>query len=132
MSLFITFEGPDGIEGAQLERGEGMKLILSIVNSDDARGLTDALMQAGYRSTTISTTGGFLRQGNATILVGTEDEQTDTVLQIIRSNCRTRSQFVNPLPPVMESGELYMPSPVEVQVGGAVVFVLSVDRAERF
>ncbi len=109
-----------------------MKLILSIVNSDDARGLTDALMQAGYRSTTISTTGGFLRQGNATILVGTENEQVDTVLKIIRSNCRTRSQFVNPLPPVMESGELYMPSPVEVQVGGAVVFVLSVDRAERF
>jgi len=109
-----------------------MKLIVSIVNSDDARGLTDALMQAGYRSTTISTTGGFLRQGNATILVGTEDEQIDTVLKIIRSNCRTRSQFVNPLPPVMESGELYMPSPVEVQVGGAVVFVLSVDRAERF
>ncbi len=109
-----------------------MKLILSIVNSDDARGLTDALMQAGYRSTTISTTGGFLRQGNATILVGTENDQVDTVLKIIRSNCRTRSQFVNPLPPVMESGELYMPSPVEVQVGGAVVFVLSVDRAERF
>lgn len=109
-----------------------MKLIVSIVNSDDARGLTDALMQKGYRSTTISTTGGFLRQGNATILVGTEDEMVDTVLQVIRNNCRTRSQYVNPLPPVMESGELYMPSPVEVQVGGAVVFVLSVDRAERF
>jgi uncharacterized protein YaaQ len=109
-----------------------MKLIVSIVNSDDARGLTDALMQKGYRSTTISTTGGFLRQGNATILVGTEDEMVDTVLQVIHNNCRTRSQYVNPLPPVMESGELYMPSPVEVQVGGAVVFVLSVDRAERF
>ena len=109
-----------------------MKLIVSIVNSDDARGLTDALMQEGYRATTISTTGGFLRQGNATILIGTEDDKMEDVLQIIRSNCRTRSQYVNPLPPVMESGELYMPSPVEVQVGGAVVFVLSVERAERF
>jgi uncharacterized protein YaaQ len=109
-----------------------MKLIVSIVNSDDARGLTDALMQEGYRATTISTTGGFLRQGNATILIGTEDETVDDVLEIIRHNCRTRSQYVNPLPPVMESGELYMPSPVEVQVGGAVVFVLNVDRAERF
>jgi uncharacterized protein YaaQ len=109
-----------------------MKLIVSIVNSDDARGLTDALMQEGYRATTISTTGGFLRQGNATILIGTEDDKMEDVLQIIRSNCRTRSKYVNPLPPVMESGELYMPSPVEVQVGGAVVFVLSVDRAERF
>ena len=109
-----------------------MKLVVGIVNSDDARGLIDALMQKGYRSTTISTTGGFLRQGNATILIGTEDDKVDDVMDIIRKNCRTRSQYVNPLPPVMESGELYMPSPVEVQVGGAVVFVLNVDRAERF
>ena len=109
-----------------------MKLIVSIVNSDDARGLNDALVQKGYRSTTISTTGGFLRQGNATILIGTEDVKVDDILDIIHNNCRTRSQYVNPLPPVMESGELYMPSPVEVQIGGAVVFVLNVDRAERF
>jgi uncharacterized protein YaaQ len=109
-----------------------MKMIVSIINSDDARGLTDALMQKGYRATTIGTTGGFLRQGNATLLIGTEDEKVDEVLEIIRHNCRTRSQYVNPLPPIMESGELYMPSPVEVQVGGAVVFVLNVDRAERF
>ena len=109
-----------------------MKLIVSIVNSDDARKLNDALVQKGYRSTTISTTGGFLRQGNATILIGTEDVNVDDILDVIRNNCRTRSQYVNPLPPVMESGELYMPSPVEVQIGGAVVFVLNVDRAERF
>ena len=109
-----------------------MKLLVSIVNSDDARGLTDGLMRKGYRATTISTTGGFLRQGNATMLIGVEDEKVDDVLEIIRTNCRTRTQYVNPLPPIMESGELYMPSPVEVQVGGAVVFVLSVDRAARF
>jgi uncharacterized protein YaaQ len=109
-----------------------MKLLVSIVNSDDARGLTDALMREGYRATTISTTGGFLRQGNATILVGIEDGKVDDVLEVIHDNCRTRTQYVNPLPPIMESGELYMPSPVEVQIGGAVVFVLSVDRTERF
>lgn len=109
-----------------------MKLLVSIVNNDDARRLTDVLMQEGYRATKISTTGGFLRQGNATILIGIEDKEVDGVLEIIRNNCRTRTQYINPLPPVMESGELYMPSPVEVQVGGAVVFVLSVDRAERF
>ncbi len=109
-----------------------MKLLVSIVNSEDARGLNEALMLKGYRATTISTTGGFLRQGNATILIGIEDEKVDGVLDIIRNNCRTRTQYVNPLPPIMESGELYMPSPVEVQVGGAVVFVLSIDRAERF
>ena len=109
-----------------------MKLLVSIVNSDDARGLNEALVREGYRATTISTTGGFLRQGNATILIGIEEEKVDKVLDIIRHNCHTRTQYVNPLPPIMESGELYMPSPVEVQIGGAVVFVLSVERAERF
>jgi len=109
-----------------------MKLVMSIVNSDDARGLIDALMRSGYRATMISTTGGFLREGNATIFIGTEDENVPDVLRIIRENCHTRIQYVNPLPPIMESGELYMPTPVEVQVGGATVFVINVDQYEKF
>lgn len=108
-----------------------MKLVMGIVHSDDAGKLVDALTGAGYGATTISTTGGFLRQGNATILVGTQDEKVPHVLQLIRENCRTRRQFVNPLPPVMEPGEMYIPAPVEVQVGGATVFVLEVVRFEQ-
>ncbi len=109
-----------------------MKLVMSIVNSDDAGRLVDALTQAGYRATTISTTGGFLRQGNATIFVGLEDQQVPHVLELIRENCHTRTQFVNPLPPVMEPGEMYIPTPVDVQVGGATVFVLDVTQFEHF
>jgi uncharacterized protein YaaQ len=109
-----------------------MKLVLGIVNHDDAGRLVDALTAAGFRATTISTTGGFLRQGNATILVGTEDEQVPHVLRLIRENCHTRRQFVNPLPPVMEPGEMYMPTPVEVQVGGATVFILDIVQFEHF
>jgi uncharacterized protein YaaQ len=109
-----------------------MKLIMGIVNSDDQARLVDALTQAGYRATTISTTGGFLRQGNATIFVGTEDEKVPHVLQLIKENCHTRMQYVNPLPPVMEPGEMYIPTPVDVQVGGATVFVLEVAQFERF
>jgi uncharacterized protein YaaQ len=109
-----------------------MKLVMSIVHSDDAGRLTDALTQAGYRATIISTTGGFLRQGNATIFVGTQEDRVPDVLQLIRDNCRTRQEFVNPLPPVMEPGEMYVPAPVEVQVGGATVFVLDVAQFEHF
>jgi uncharacterized protein YaaQ len=109
-----------------------MKLIMSIVHSDDAGRLVSALTAAGYRATTISTTGGFLRQGNATVFVGTEDENVDHVLQLVQENCRTRRQFINPLPPVMEPGEMYMPTPVDVQLGGATVFVLEVSRFEHF
>ena len=109
-----------------------MKLILSIVNSDDARPLLEVLSREGQRATMVSTTGGLLREGNSTILIGVEDEQMDAVLSIIRENCQSRKQFVNPLPPIMEPGELYMPAPVEIEVGGATVFVLDVERFERF
>jgi uncharacterized protein YaaQ len=109
-----------------------MKLVMSIVNSDDAEQLVNALTQAGYRATTISTTGGFLRQGNATIFVGTEDENVENVLQLVKVNCCTRSEYVSPLPPVMEPGEMYVPTPVDVQVGGATVFVMDGVQFERF
>lgn len=104
------------------------KLLISIVHSDDADQLITALREGGFSSTKISTTGGFLREGNATILVGTDEETVPAVLEIVKQNCHTRTQYVNPLPPVMEPGELYMPNPVEVQVGGAVIFVLDVER----
>jgi len=108
-----------------------IRLIVGIVHSDDANQLIAALRDGGFSSTKISTTGGFLREGNATILVGTDGDKVPTVLDIIKSNCHTRTQYVN-LPPVMEPGELYMPNPVEVQVGGAVIFVLDVERLIKY
>jgi uncharacterized protein YaaQ len=110
----------------------GMKLVVSIVHGDDVDQLSAALRQRGFSSTKISTTGGFLREGNATILVGTDEQEVQTVLDIIKHSCHTRTQYVNPLPPVMEPGELYMPNPVEVQVGGAVVFVLDIEKVARY
>ncbi|HIC90163.1 MAG TPA: hypothetical protein EYP04_12285 [Anaerolineae bacterium] len=104
---------------------------MSIVNNDDSRNLLDRLAQRGFGATLISTTGGFLREGNATIFVGVDDEKVDEVLSIIRQSCRTRSRYVNPLPPVMESGELHIATPLEVQVGGATVFVMNVERFEK-
>lgn len=108
-----------------------MKMVLCVVHSDDAAGLLEALTQRDYRATTISTTGGFLREGNTTILIGTEERNLQEVLELIQESCRTRTQLMNPLPPVMEPGELHMPYPVEVEVGGAIVFVLNVERFLR-
>lgn len=109
-----------------------MKLIVAIVQSDDAGALSDALREANFQSTLISSTGGFLREGNATLFIGVDDSQVDQVLRLIKENCHTRTQYVNPMPPVMEPGELYMPPPVEVQVGGATVFVANIERFEKF
>lgn len=51
--------------------------------------------------------------------------------EIIRDNCRERSRYLTPMPPMVEPGELLMPYPVEVQVGGATVFVLNVESFEK-
>jgi len=110
----------------------GIKLIVSIVHSDDADQLITALREGSFSSTKISTTGGFLREGNATILVGTDEDKVPQVLEIIKNNCHTRTQYVNPLPPVMEPGELYMPNPIEVQVGERLIFVVDVERLIRY
>lgn len=109
-----------------------MKLIVGIVHSDDAEALIRVLEQKGQRCTLISTTGGFLREGNATVLIGADENQVDQVLDVIKENCHARTQLVSPLPPVAEAGEFYIPRPVEVQVGGATVFVLDVMRSEKY
>lgn len=109
-----------------------MKLVVAIVQRDDAGKLLDVLRDNNYPTTLISTTGGFLRAGNSTIMVGVEEEKLEPLLGIVKRNCTTRSQFVNPMPPVMEPGELYLAQPVEVQVGGATVFVIDIARFEKF
>jgi uncharacterized protein YaaQ len=108
-----------------------VKLVIAIIHKEDAGPLVDALLEREFRATRLHSSGGFLRQSNASLLVGVEDDQVDAVLEIIRDNCVSRTQVVSPLPPIMEPGEFYLPYPTEVTVGGAVVFVLPVDRYER-
>ncbi|HEY7590158.1 MAG TPA: cyclic-di-AMP receptor [Candidatus Limnocylindrales bacterium] len=108
-----------------------MKLIVAIVHNEDAGPLVDALLERDYRATRLHSSGGFLKQSNATILVGVEEAVVDEVLGVVRETCTSRTQVVNPMPPIMEPGEFFMPYPLEVEVGGATVFVLPVDRFER-
>jgi uncharacterized protein YaaQ len=108
-----------------------MKLVVAIVHNEDAGVLVDALLEREFRATRMQSSGGFLKQGNATVIVGVEDDEVDEVLGIVRVQCNTRTQIVNPMPPIMEPGEFFMPYPLEVEVGGATVFVLPVERFER-
>ena len=108
-----------------------MKLVVSIVHNEDAGPLVDALLEKEYRATRLHSSGGFLKQSNATIIVGVDDGKVEEVLEIVRENCTSRTQVVNPMPPIMEPGEFFMPYPLEVEVGGATVFVLPVERFER-
>ncbi len=108
-----------------------MKLVVAIVHPEDAGVLVNALLEKEYRATRLHSSGGFLKQSNATIMLGVEDDKVDVVLEIIRESCHSRTQLVHPMPPIMEPGEFFLPYPLEVEVGGATVFVLPVDRFER-
>jgi uncharacterized protein YaaQ len=104
-----------------------MKLIMAIISSDDSRDALDRLTKAGFRATVISTTGGFLREGNTTIFVGTEDQKVTQAVEVLRQTCRRRTQWVSPLP-TLEGPGLEMSEPIEVGVGGAVIFVMNVEQ----
>ena len=108
-----------------------MKLVVAIVHSEDAGALVDALLEREFRATRLHSSGGFLKQTNATIMLGVEEAKVDEVIAIVGEQCHARTQIVNPMPPIMEPGEFYLPYPVEVEMGGAVVFVLPVERFER-
>lgn len=109
-----------------------MKLIISIVQKEDSDVLLKALTEAGHKATLISTTGGFLREGNATVFVGVEHNRVEEVLELVKQSCHMRTRYLSPIVPVTEPSEFYIPQPVELEVGGATVFVIDVERHERF
>ena len=106
-----------------------MKLITAIVNKEDSSSVCNALTKAGYSVTRLSTTGGFLRAGNVTILIGVKDDRVQAVIDIIGKYSKSRKQVI---PTTSEAGINFYPSmPVEVTVGGATIFVLNVERFEK-
>ena len=108
-----------------------MKLIIAVVQGEDAQKTVVGLTDKGISSTRIASTGGFLQQGNVTLLIGVEDTQVEEALQVIHTNCHERSRYLTPVPPLAEPGEFFMAYPVEVQVGGATVWVVPVDSFEK-
>lgn len=105
-----------------------MKLVLTIVQDADAAKLQNALSERGLRSTKLASTGGFLREGNTTFLLGVEDHEVTMVKSIIHDVCRERSKLLRPLPHMSEMGPVMPNEPIEVSVGGATVFVMDVEE----
>ncbi len=64
-----------------------MKLIFAIVRDSDDRAVIDALITRTYRVTRVASTGGFLRRGNVTLMIGVEADQVQPVIDLIKSTC---------------------------------------------
>ena len=108
-----------------------MKLIIAIVQDEDASRLINDLMTEGYRVTKLATTGGFLRAGNTTLLVGVEDDHLERALGIVEKVCKSRKQVATTPSPVSGTTGMYVPFPVEVTVGGATIFVMDVEQFRK-
>ncbi|MDQ0216219.1 uncharacterized protein YaaQ [Oikeobacillus pervagus] len=109
-----------------------MKLILAVVQDQDSNRLSQALVEHHFRATKLASTGGFLKSGNTTFIIGIEDIRVQKALDVIKDNCQSRDQLVAPVSPLGGNANSYVPYPVEVEVGGATVFVLPVEQFHQF
>ncbi|MBM7610073.1 uncharacterized protein YaaQ [Lysinibacillus composti] len=109
-----------------------MKLVVAVVQDQDSNRLASALTKNNFRATKLASTGGFLRSGNTTFLIGVEDKSVPQLLDLIRDNCRSREQLVSPVSPLGGNADSYIPYPIEVEVGGATVFVLPIEQFHHF
>ena len=103
-----------------------MKLVVAIVNDDDSHAVLSEITRAEFSATKLSTSGGFLRAGNVTLLIGVEDERVSELIDLIGRFSRKRTQLVQPASTYIN--EPLMSAPVEITVGGATVFVLDVAQ----
>ena len=109
-----------------------MKMIVAIVQDEESSRLVSALMNDGFGVTKLATTGGFLRAGNTTLLIGVDDERLNDALHIIEKLCKSRRQVATS--PLTAGGAvgMYSQMPIEVTVGGATVFVLDVEQFAKY
>ena len=107
-----------------------MKMITVIVDNSDADSICHGLSDAGFSFTKMATTGGFLRSGNTTLLMGVEDERMEEAIEVIRSKSFRHKE----IGAIRYSANPTMPPsyPVDITVGGAILFVTDVVRFERF
>ena len=108
-----------------------MKLIIAIINNDDSLTVQSELVTKGYFVTKLSSTGGFLKQGNTTFLIGVEDQKVDPVISIIKENAHKRV-ISEPTMPTGMMGDFLTPVMVDVTIGGATIFVLPIESFVKF
>jgi uncharacterized protein YaaQ len=92
------------------------KLIIAVVQNEDADAVVDALLEDEFRATRLASTGGFLRRGNTTLMIGADEEQVDQVLDLIRRHAHAGA-----------AGQVQQQS----TPAAATVFVLDLEEYQR-
>ena len=107
-----------------------MKLIFAIIQTEDEKSLIRALVEHEISVTSITSSGGFLKSGNATLMIGADEDHVPIVLDIIKHKSHRRKSM---MPPVTASRTTEgIPTPVPVYVGGATLFIVDVAQFIKF
>lgn len=108
-----------------------MKLVFAIVHDEDGPKVMDELNANGFSVTKLCSTGGFLKAGNTTLLMGVEEEKVDQVIGIIEKKSKRRKHGVKAPAAGNAVTGMLTPNSVEVELAGATVFVTDVERFEK-
>lgn len=87
-----------------------MKLLIAVLWDEDAERAVPGLVERGLRVTRVASTGGFLRRGNTTLLIGVDDSRVSEAVDVLRTS----------------GSEVQLPGS-----GRGAVFVLDVARFEQ-
>ncbi|MCA0457930.1 MAG: cyclic-di-AMP receptor [Chloroflexi bacterium] len=104
-----------------------MKLIVTIVDDQDADKVMSALSRQHIGVTRVSSTGGLIDPGNSTLLIGTDEGNIPTVMKLISEVAAVRPAVV----PYAHSSSMAFTNLVEIEVGGFTTFVLDIDHFEQ-
>jgi uncharacterized protein YaaQ len=104
------------------------RLMTAVIQEQDVDAAMQALKKQGITTTRLASFGGFLGRRSATLLIGLVAGQEESVIEILRQNCRTRIEYIT-IP--LEGSPLPLPAPTPITVGGATIFVFDIDRFEE-
>lgn len=104
-----------------------MKLIVAIVDNQDADKVVSALTEQRIGVTRVSSTGGLIGPGNSTLLIGVDESRIDQAKKIVSETAAVRTSFA----PYAQAGIMPGASYIEVEVGGYITFVLNIDHFEQ-
>lgn len=108
-----------------------MRLVLAVVQIRDVEPLLELLTDQGFSATKIQGDAAVGEHGLAAVVVGVDDDEVDAVIAAVHEKARGRNRRIDPLWPLAERAEFWIPAPIEVGAGGATVYVLPVRRFER-
>ncbi len=109
-----------------------MKLIYAIIRNDNEDDVVSALMKERFQVTKLATTGGFLRKGNTTLMIATEDDLVDSCIALIKQQCGKRQKITVNMPYMSGTTMMnYSTMPMSVEIGGATIMVVNLERFEK-